>query len=87
MLAHRIGQGGSCFHVTLNGCQHLLKRCVALLLAKNLQALHQRQAGVNHGGELTRKDNKILARNRWLEKIYVFKEILGLFLDRGIVDP
>jgi hypothetical protein len=49
VFAHRVGEGGAGFHVILDGGDHLLEGRVGLLLAENLQALHQRQTGVDHG--------------------------------------
>ena len=49
--------------------QDLLKGLVLLLAGQNLEALHQRQAGVDHHRELAREDGQLLrvhaALRRW----------------------
>ena len=49
--------------------------------AENLQALHQGEASIDHGGELAGKHNHILASDLGLEYGYVFEKILWFWLD------
>ena len=42
---------------------HLREVLVLLLVAENVEALHQRQAGVDHHRELAREDREVLRRH------------------------
>jgi hypothetical protein len=59
-LAHGIGQRGATFDRGPHPEQGFLKGGVLLVGAQNLQALHQRQAGVNHDGELAEEHRHFL---------------------------
>ena len=60
ILAHGIGQRGAAFDRGPDTEQRFLKAGVLLVGAENLQALHQRQAGVNHDGELAEEHRHFL---------------------------
>ena len=60
ILAHGIGQRGAAFDGGPDAEQRLLEGRVLLVGAENLQALHQRQAGVDHDGELAEEHRHIL---------------------------
>src|SRR6266436_6703360 len=59
-LAHGIGQRGATFNGGPDTEQRFLKAGILLVGAENLQTLHQRQAGVNHDGELPEEHRNFL---------------------------
>ena len=59
VLLHRRRERGAALHRGSHGVEHLLKRLVLLLSGENLKTLHERQARVNHHGELPRKDGQL----------------------------
>ena len=63
MLPQRIGEGGAALDLALDRVEHPLHLGVRLLARQNLQALHKRQTGVDHGGKHTREDEQVLLRN------------------------
>src|SRR5207253_1469829 len=62
MAAHRVGQRLPRFDVVQNVADDLLQHLVFALLRQNVERLHERQTGVDHGGELTRENNDVA---RW----------------------
>jgi hypothetical protein len=60
ILAHGIGQRGAAFDGGADAEQRFLKGRVLLVGAENLQALHQRQAGVDHDRELAEEHRHFL---------------------------
>src|SRR5208337_3610656 len=60
VLAHGIGQRRATFDGGPDTEQGFLKAGVLLVGAENLQALHQRQASVNHDGELAEEHGNVL---------------------------
>ena len=86
MFAHRVGEGGAGLHVVLDGGDHLLEGRVGLLLAENLQTLHQWQAGIDHGRHLPGEDDEILAGDLGFEEFDIFEQILRFHLDGRVVD-
>src|SRR5208282_3022034 len=63
ILTHGIGQRGTTFDGGPDTEQRFLKAGVLLVGAENLQALHQRQAGVNHDRELAEEHSNFLDFN------------------------
>ena len=61
MLAHGVCQGVTGLDIGLDGLQTFFKGRVGLLLAENLQALDQGKTGIDHGGQLSGKDDQVLA--------------------------
>ena len=60
MLAHRVGEVGPGFDVGPYLLNDLPESPVLFLLAQNLEALHERQSGVEHDRELAREDGYTL---------------------------
>ena len=60
MLLHRVGQRRAAFDVGARGQDRLREVLVFLLGAQNLEALHERQARVDHDGELPHEDRQVL---------------------------
>ena len=60
ILAHGIGQRGATFDRGPDTEQRFLKAGVLLVGAQNFQTLHQRQAGVDHDGELAEEHRHVL---------------------------
>ena len=59
MLAHGVGHRVPGLNVKHHVAHHCRQRLVLALLGQNVQRLHQWQTGVDHRGELTRKDHDI----------------------------
>jgi len=51
MPAQRIAEGGALFDVVLDIAERRLKDLVVLLVGQDIEALYERQTGVDHGGE------------------------------------
>ena len=62
VLAHRLGEGRARLDVLAHGEDDLLEESAVLLAAEDLEALHERQAGVDHDRELAREDREALRR-------------------------
>src|ERR1700720_4338440 len=60
MFPHRLGERRAGLDVGAHGMDHRLEGAVLLLIAEDLQALHQRQAGVEHDRELAGEDGDAL---------------------------
>ena len=74
IVAHGIGQRGAAFDGGPHAEQRLLKSRILLVGAENFQALHQRQAGIDHDGELAEEDGHFLdldlaAAEEWAGRI------------------
>src|SRR5262249_15206833 len=54
--------------------------------AEDLEALHQRQARVDHGRELAREDHQVLGLDPLLQEREVLPDVLRLLLDRDRVE-
>ena len=63
VLLHGGGERRAALDRGAGAVQNLLEGFVLLLARKNLQALHQRQAGVDHHRELAREDGQLLGRD------------------------
>src|SRR5207244_5457099 len=59
MFAHGIGEGRTAFNVLPYLQQNFLEDLVFCLGSKDLDALHQRQAGINHDRKLPREDREL----------------------------
>ena len=64
MLLHRIGQRRAAFDVAARLQNDARRSSCPLPGAENLEALHERQAGVDHHRELPREDREVLGRRR-----------------------
>src|SRR5712664_4087488 len=60
MTAHCGCKSRTLFDVLPHLGQHLLEILVLLLLREDVQALDQRQSGIDHDGELAREDRQVL---------------------------
>ena len=60
---HRLGQRHAAFDVGAGLQNDLREVLVLLLVAENVEALHERQAGVDHDRELPREDGEVLRRH------------------------
>ncbi len=60
VLLHRVGQPRARLDVGADPEDVVGERLVRLLLAEDLETLHERQAGVDHDGELAGEDRQIL---------------------------
>ena len=60
VLLHGVGQRRAAFDVRPGREDRLGEVLVFLLAAQNLEALHERQAGVDHDGELADEDRQVL---------------------------
>jgi hypothetical protein len=63
VLAHRVGQGLAGLDVVEHLLDDLAQRLVLALLREDVEALHERQAGVDHGRELAREDDDVARRD------------------------
>jgi hypothetical protein len=61
VLPQRVRERGTGLHVLAHLEEDLLEDAVVLLRAEDLQALHERQAGVDHDRELPGEDGDLLA--------------------------
>ena len=59
VLANSLREGGAGLDVFLDPADHLAERLGIALRAQDLQALDDRQPGVDHGRELTREDHDV----------------------------
>ena len=64
MLLHRVGQRRAAFDVGARLQNDGREVLVLFLRAEDLEALHERQAGVDHHRELPREDREVLGRRR-----------------------
>ena len=88
ILPHGRRKSCASFHGSARSDEHLLKELVLLLPGKNFQALHQRQPGVDHDGELARKDGQFLRFNLAAESGQVeFLALLGHLGRRDLLAP
>ena len=60
MLAHRVGQRRARLHVGAGRQNRVREVLVLFLRAENVEALHQRQPGVDHHRELTGEHREVL---------------------------
>ena len=60
VLAHGVGEAGAALDVHPGLLQDLREGLVLLLAAQDLEALHERQAGVDHDRELAGEDREVL---------------------------
>ena len=60
MLPERVGERRALLDAVLHAEQDLLERLVLALVREDVEALHERQAGVDHRRELAREDLQIL---------------------------
>jgi len=58
-LRSAIGQGVAALDVVHDLARDVGQHLVLGLLRQDVERLHQRQAGVDHGGELPRKDHDV----------------------------
>ena len=63
VLLHRVGERGAGFDVLAHLQDHRREALVRLLLAEDVEALHQRQPGVDHDRELAGEDRQVLRRD------------------------
>ena len=63
MFFQGIGVRRARFDIHPNLIQQLAERPVIALGPENLEALHERQAGIYHGGELPREDDQVFVRD------------------------
>ncbi len=84
VLAHRVRQAGAALDVHAGLLQDPAEGLVLLLAAQDLQALHERQARVDHDRELAREDGERLRRDAAAEPRQ--GHLLSLLLDRGDED-
>ncbi len=59
-LGQRLVQGRTCLDVALDAENELLRRGLVMTAADDFQALHQRDAGGQHGGELAHENRDVL---------------------------
>src|SRR6202047_1332251 len=84
--AHGVGQRGATFDRGPDTEQRLLKGGILLVGAENLQALHQRQAGIDHDRELAEEHRNFLDLDLAAAKRGQ-GEFLALLPDRARRDP
>ena len=60
MLRQRFVQGRACLDIRLDGEHQLLHRRLFMSVADDVEALHHRNAGLEHGRELTREESDVL---------------------------
>ena len=60
VLLHRRGESGAAFDGSAHAVQNLLEDFVLLLPRENLEALHERQAGVDHHRKLPGENRQLL---------------------------
>jgi hypothetical protein len=63
VLTHRVGEAGTALDVHPRLLQDLAEGLVLLLAAQDLEALHERQARVDHHRELASEDREVLRGN------------------------
>ena len=78
MLAHRIGERRARLDVGARLQDHGREVLVLFLRAENVEALDERQAGVDHHGELAREDGQVLGGD-----LLAGLAALGVLLGRG----
>jgi hypothetical protein len=54
-----VAEGGALFDVPLDIAKRGLENPIFLLVRENVEALHEREPGVDHGGELPREDDEL----------------------------
>ena len=84
VLLHRVGERRARFDVFAGLEDDPRESLVRLLLAEDVQTLHQRQAGVDHDRELAREDRQVLGRD--LDPALLRRLGLGLGLPPDGVD-
>ena len=82
VLLHRVGERCAALDVGSRREDRLGEILVFLLVAENLEALHQRQAGVDHDGELASEDRHVLRIDLLAELPFLDGGCSGLFLRR-----
>src|ERR1039457_4642921 len=85
VLTHRLGERGAGFDVLPHGQDDLLEEAAVLLAAQDLEALHERQAGVDHDRELAREDREAPGADAASAELR-HGQLLALLLDRRDVD-
>ncbi len=80
---HGDGQGRSFLHVLAGLRQDLLEKFVLLLARQNVETLHERQPGVDHHGELARKDRQLFRLHFAAPAELRHGDLAPLLLDRG----
>ena len=78
--AHGIGQGCAALDRGADAEQRLLEEVVLLVVAEDLQALHQGKAGIDHHRELAEEDGLLLGLDRAAD-LHVEIEAGAFFLD------
>ena len=88
MLAHRVGERRARLDVGPRRQDDGGEVLVLFLAAENVEALHERQAGVDHHGELAGEDGQVLGGDL-LADLAALGVLLGLvvFLGLGRRDP
>ena len=80
VLAHGVGEAGAALHVHAGLLEDLGEGLVLLLAAQDLEALHERQTGVDHDRELAGEDGEVLGGHAAAELRQ--GDLLALLLDR-----
>ena len=80
MLAHRVGQRGALFDRGSRLVDDLGEILVFFLTAENVEALHERQPGVDHHGELAGEHRQVLGPDR--SCFPALLRLVGFGLDR-----
>ncbi len=78
VTSQALGEGPALLHVRLDVLQDRVELLVLALRAEDVEALHQREARVDHRRELTHEDDQVLLGHRAAQ---VDMEFLGLLLD------
>jgi hypothetical protein len=82
VLAQRVREGGALLDGVLDRAEHLREGLVLGLARQDLEALHQRQAGVDHGRQLAGEDLQVLRLDARADlDVGDVAEIEGLLLD------
>ncbi len=81
VFAHRLGERGPALHILSHLEDDFLKDLVVLLLTEDVEALHQRQAGVDHHRELAGKDREVFRLDATAELRQ--GDLLAFLLDGG----
>ncbi len=86
MFSQSISQSFSGFNITFDRGQNFLKLFVFLLRRLDLETLNDRQAGIDHGRKLARKDNDIFLGYLGLKKGQIDFNVFRFFFDLEVGD-
>ena len=81
VLAQRVRERRTLFDVALDLANDRLEGLVRLLFGEDVETLNEREACVDHRGELSREDDEVASRDPFLQEREILADVLGASLD------